>query len=53
MKKAFATFGFDLQDPQTNVKLEIPKSFKSTFSYKLGPNMNNLIDHADQTLYQT
>jgi len=35
MKKRFAKFGFELMDPETDVRLKIPKSFKATFDYKL------------------
>lgn len=57
MKKAFATFGFDLMDPLTDVKLNIPKTFKAQFNYKLNnfnlTQLNDLEDITDKILAQS
>lgn len=54
MKKAFATFGFDLMDPATGTKLIIPKTFKATFNYKVNVSKSlqttDLQDLADTVL---
>lgn len=54
MKKAFGQFGFDLTDPETEVKLNIPKSFKVTHKYKLLKNVftENLEGITDKILSQ-
>lgn len=49
MKRAFDTFGYDLKDPHTDVKLNIPKSFKATYNYKLNQYMFEGHKNLDET----
>jgi len=55
MAKAFGKYGFELTDPETHVKLNIPKSFKATYNYKLPTSMfeQNLEEITDKVLRQT
>jgi len=52
MKRAFTTFGFDLMDPDTGVKLNIPETFKATYNYETSGHevVGNLTEAADQKL---
>jgi hypothetical protein len=51
MSKAFATYGFELTDPETDVKLNIPHSFKATFNYKLPATVvNSNLENATEEL---
>jgi hypothetical protein len=57
MAKAFATYGFDLKDPNTDVMLNIPASFKATYNYKLNSSVYqgvfNLEEATDSLLRQS
>ena len=35
MSKAFKAYGFELKDPETQVELETPETYKATFDYQL------------------
>lgn len=35
MRKAFKRYGLDLKDPETDIKLQAPDTFKATYDYKL------------------
>jgi hypothetical protein len=52
MKKTFNKFGYDLEDPSTSLKLNIPKSFKATYDYETGehPIFDNLEKVTDEVL---
>ena len=54
INKAFGKFSFDLTDPDTGVKLNIPESFKANYDYKLNPALfgRNLEETADKILSQ-
>jgi len=47
MSKAFGAYGFDLKDPDTDVKLNIPTSFKAKYDYKLA---HRIMDQEDVSL---
>nr|AYM32748.1 hypothetical protein DXG00_000013 [Termitomyces sp.] len=48
MKKAFDKFGFNLEDPETGVHLNIPKTFAATYDYKSKPHA--IFENPEQTV---
>lgn len=55
MSKAFKAYGFDLRDYETDVKLNIPTSFKATYNYHKAKTVNiesNLENGVDKILGQ-
>lgn len=50
MKKAFDKFGFNLEDPETGVPLNIPKTFAATYDYKSNPHA--IFENPEQTVNQ-